>query len=128
MKNYNDFKTVKNSLNVNFKSFLLFMSLYDGIEQIGGDAITQEHQFEMNGGHVTVRINATEGNISVNVIHNSELMINFEAVYSEQEMDWVIEDEFVLSGVTCPSTDSWQVFEYLGDLTNNLSQELIVEV
>ncbi len=125
--NYNDFPTVQKTLNREFKGFLLFMCLYDDMK-VTGDAISQEHQFEMNGGYVTVRIEATANKISVNATHNNELMINFDATYSEEQMDWIIEDDFILSGSTYSSIDSWQLFEYLSELTNNLSQELIVEV
>lgn len=56
--NYNDFPTVQQTLNKELKGFLLFMCLYDDMS-VAGDAISQEHQFDMNGGYVTVRIEAT---------------------------------------------------------------------
>jgi hypothetical protein len=125
---YLDFVTVKNTLNTELKNFLAFMSLFDTMQEYNGE-ITQNHEFMFMGdGMINVNISANEKKVLINITHENETMMDVEITYSEAEMDFAVNNEFILSNVPCSSSDSWRLFDLLAEVTASLEQDLMVEV
>jgi hypothetical protein len=125
---YLDFATVKNTLNTELKNFLSLMSLFDSMKEYKGE-ITQSHEFQFMGDTlINVNISANQKKLLINITHENETMMDVEMSYSDDEMDFVVNNEFILSNVPCSSSDSWRLFDLLGEITASLEQDLMVEV